>query len=681
MAEALSRAVGLRMPADTELKAGSELILGVSPSATATARSLEGGDPTSATARATGLGAGVSSYYEQAGLTDPYSQAFFSSPNLSIASGGGVISGEAAARSLASGRGDLTSLAEAVNVALGRDDYLDRYGGALRIGSAAAPFTALARAASASPLGPRDPANPPTASLTARADVRGLEGDASQPTSVYGQPQAEVRAEARLEHGAVGMALEADAQADAVAIEHATVKAVPLGNGDGSAGIAGEATAALQVVMPEPIGSSQASAPPMSLDLAAEALGIDTATLYGAPTLNTTISASGRALLDFAACADSTAAAQQAEVSSLLGVGMRNSAVFTNQGDDTVTATGSIETGGVTLPEQAPVDVAGFSDTRIHTGLGDDTVHAEAHRDGEAQLDGYRNSEVNTGLGDDSISGSSNRSTFSGGGGDDAILLERAADSRLSGGIGDDRLGISGSIEGDFIVLQGGFGNDQLQGGSRAPEADGSTTQVLDGGFGQDRINGGDQQQDTFIYSNAAASMRATSGLAVNRALTSTGFWDQLSDQEKGEIWSTGKLPASFGLSGDAPQVDTVSAFEVGDGGDVLEMSSSLTGYSQTLWNEKGQILQVGEGGVIEGCDGCCSHAIGVLVGELADIQTFGICSPTLAYATDTRQLMFDADGDWSYGSVSLGTVNLSGDAASLSKENFSFATRPSGSA
>ena len=681
MAEALSRAVGLRMPADTELKAGSELILGVSPSASATARSLEGGDPTSANAKATGLGAGVSSYYEQVGLSDPYSQAFFSSPNLSIASGGGVISGEAAARSLASGRGDLTSLAEAVNVALGRVDYLDRYGGALWIGSAAAPFTALARAASASPLGPLDPADPPTASLTARADVRGLEGEASQPTSVYGQPQAEVRAEARLEHGAVGMALEADAQADAVAIEHATVKAVPLGNGDGSAGIAGKATAALQVVMPEPIGSSQSSAPPSSLGLAAEALGIDTATLYGAPTLNTTISASGRALLDFAASADPMAAAQQAEVDSLLGVGMRNSAVFTNQGDDTVTATGSIETGGATLPEQAQIDVAGFSDTRIHTGLGDDTVHAEAHRDGVAQLDGYRDSEVATGLGDDTISGSSNRSTFSGGGGDDAILLERAADSRLSGGIGDDRLGIAGSIEGDSLVQQGGFGNDQLQGGSGAPDADGSTTQVLDGGFGQDLISAGTQQQDTLIYSNAAASMRATSGLAVNRALTSTSFWDQLSDQEKGEIWSTGKLPASFGLSGDAPQVDTVSAFEVGDGGDVLEMSSSLTGYSQRLWEEKGQILQVGEGGLIENPDSGNSHAIGVLVGELADIQTFGICSPTLAYATDTRQLMFDADGDWSHGSVSLGTVNLSADAASLSKENFSFVSRPSGSA
>jgi hypothetical protein len=65
------------------------------------------------------------------------------------------------------------------------------------------------------------------------------------------------------------------------------------------------------------------------------------------------------------------------------------------------------------------------------------------------------------------------------------------------------------------------------------------------------------------------------------------------------------------------------------------------------------------------------SNRVGVVVGTLADIQRLGMGSPSIAFATDTRQLMFDADGNWSQGSISLGTVNVAG--GTLNKSNFAF--------
>ena len=56
------------------------------------------------------------------------------------------------------------------------------------------------------------------------------------------------------------------------------------------------------------------------------------------------------------------------------------------------------------------------------------------------------------------------------------------------------------------------------------------------------------------------------------------------------------------------------------------------------------------------------ASAIGVVVGSLEAITHLGVGAPTLAYATDTHQLMYDADGDWSGGSLSIGSVTL-GDA------------------
>jgi hypothetical protein len=70
--------------------------------------------------------------------------------------------------------------------------------------------------------------------------------------------------------------------------------------------------------------------------------------------------------------------------------------------------------------------------------------------------------------------------------------------------------------------------------------------------------------------------------------------------------------------------------------------------------------------------EGDSNTKLGIIVDTLADIKSLGMGAPSIAYATDTHQLMFDADGDWKQGSISLGTVNMD-NAADLKKSNFSF--------
>ena len=120
---ALSRAVALRFEPQTTLKAGSELVLGINPRATATTRTVQGSGTTEAQAIARGLGAGVSRYYTDAGLepVNGYtgglddSPSFYESVDLSILSGGGQITGASVAKSLATGPAELLSTANATN--------------------------------------------------------------------------------------------------------------------------------------------------------------------------------------------------------------------------------------------------------------------------------------------------------------------------------------------------------------------------------------------------------------------------------------------------------------------------------------------------------------------------------------------------------------------------------------
>jgi hypothetical protein len=673
---AASRSVALRFQPDSDLLAGSFLRLISSPDASATARTIEGSELTAASATARGIGTGYSRYYE--GLVD---ESFFNSKNLSIASGGGQIDGNAVASAFASGRGDTSADALATNIGLANLSYLDRYGGALLIGSSANPFSASAKAGSGSVLGPVA-GSTPTNTFNATAVVRGLEGSASNSApafSFYGQPNAVVAATAELT-GAGSGTIQGNASADAKGIDSYEIKAVPFGNGDGTATITGDAAARL--ALPRLLNAASDS-----VTLNGNAVGIDGSLIYGAPTLNTTVTGKGVASVD----GDGSDALQ---LKQLKGIGISNSFVFTNQGNDVVRGFGGIAAPQLSLAAAGEADTAGIDATGMYTGLGNDVIFGKILNEVETDLDadgnglleeevfldrsaqdgsiggfdGIRNSTANTGIGNDLIAGSSNGSHFNAAIGTDSIDLDRAKDSSLWGGIGNDLLRIGGA-EGSGgpsldNVLWGGIGNDTLQ----VASGDGS---VLDGGYGQDITTGG-TGIDRFVLSEGGAALLASSNSYLGEDLADQPLWASLSQTQKDTLWDTGQLLNSAGtqLLG---QLDTIRNFQAGNGGDVLEISNSLASITEELWLQKGAIFGVNSTGnlTVQEASADGTNRVGVVVGTLADIQRLGMGSPSIGYATDTRQLMFDADGNWSQGAISLGTVNVAG--GSLTKSNFAF--------
>jgi hypothetical protein len=686
---ALSRAVALQLdPGTTDLGGGLQLT--ISPSAQASNRVIElAPQPIGSIASALGLGLGTSRF-----LSGPENTAFFSSPGLSVVSGGGFIAGAAAATANTTGRNTNTAVATAVNIGLANLEFVSRGGDVLQIGTMAAPFMASATAATRSLLLPQ---STPllTAQLSALATVRGLEGsDPSQSfaslPSFYGQPNAAVGATATLNLDPGPTASEARAVADAKGIEGYRVFALAPGlsaTPGSPALVGGIATASLNLAGGPP-------SPAQPADLSATAIGIDHAELRGPGRGPVVVQGSGLALFNTPVVLSQGSINLQ----SLEGIGIARSDIQSNGGspssNEGATVVGG---GGFAAPKSGgflpTMDAAGIDRSTILTGSGNDLVigriyteqqagtdangdgvlapnvflDASALTGGQGGFDGIRNSVIDTGSGSDGVYGSASGSQIASGSGNDTIWLDRARSSSLDGGFGNDVVLVDGQALGNN--LQGGFGNDQVQ-------VDGGNGNNLDGGFGQDVVIGptGGAGQQTFQQANAGAALDAASrsqgtlpGNSFAERLTDPAFWAGLGAQQKQQLWETGTLVEG----GQTYSEDTFSNLSAARG-DILALSSSLGSLTQNLWETQGALFGV-QGGQLVVRDGPQNSQIGVVVGSLGEIRQLGIGGPSLAYATDTRQLMFDADGDWKAGgSQSLGTVNLA-DPGALTKANIQF--------
>lgn len=675
---ALSRALALRLDQGSTYLGGG-LQLTISPSAQASNRVvLPAPEPIGSIATALGLGLGSSRF-----LASPADAAFFDSPGLSIVTGGGTVAGTAAASASTVGRNTNLADATATNIGLANLDVVTRGGGALRIGTAADPLRAVASAATRSLL-PAGGLPSLTAQLSAIATVRGLEGAPSAdplatgalPT-FFGQPNAAVLASATLDADPGPTTSAARAVADARGIEGYRVMALPAAVPGSPAQISGVAAASLSLAGAPPSGAQPA-------ELSATAIGIDHAVLRGPVRGAMNVQGSGLAQLDTA----STPPPGSLRLNSLQGIGLlavdlqsNGGAAITNEGATVVGMGGFASPGGSGwLPA---MDAAGIDRSTILTGSGNDVVMGRIHTeqtsgldaDGDGVLnadvfldasaliggpggfDGIRNSHINTGQGDDAVVGAASRSRIEAAGGDDAILLDRARSSSLDGGFGDDAIAVMGLALDNS--LKGGFGNDSLT----VAAGDGNR---LDGGFGQDLTMGG-TGKNTFLQSNAGAALDASSSDAFAQRLADPAFWGSLGSQQKQELWEQGALVQGGQTLG---FLDTISNFDAARG-DVLELSSTLGSLTQSLWQSQGAVFGV-QGGQLVVRDGPQNSQIGLVVGSLAEIRSLGIGSPSLAYATDTRQLLFDADGDWSKGSRSLGTVTMA-DPGALTKSSIQF--------
>ena len=627
---ATALAIALQLKPDSLLQAGLGLRLTSSGSATAVARSVVGSgtplEPTAALARATGLGAGQIA-------------------NATILSGGGLIDGVISAKADSTGSGPTSAEALASNTGLAGLTYLSRSGQPLQIGTSLAPLAAQASARTDGRV--PGPLAAPT-SLKALAVVRGLEGkapaDAAALPRFFGQPSAVVEAASTLQFDNPASPTSATGRAEAAGLEGYAVLAVPADPGSLGipAQIGGDATARLQLIgTPGPLSSH---------DLAAKALGIDGSVISASWGRDTLVN--GRGMAELSGVLPAGASAE------LLGLGIRNSAFYGADGNDTVIGRGGtkapLAAGGLAVGLSA--DAAGIDRSTLHTGGGDDTVFGSLLGDQSAGFAGIRQSLVRTGAGSDLIAGSSSGSLLDGGDDDDVLVLDRSETSALQGGGGDDRLTILGTALSN--ALAGGAGDDTIA----LLAASGSGGNVLDGGYGHDRLEAA-SGNDRYLQSQAGAALQAARP-GFDSLLTASGFWSALSDSERQDLQQSGRL-------GGQAVVDTFAGFAAGPGGDQLELNSSLAGIRQDLWQSDGALYRVNNGG-LEVIEGRGSQSIGVVLGTLAEIQSLGLGAPSIAYATDTRQLMFDADSDWRSGSISLGTL-LIGNGAPLQLDNLVF--------
>jgi len=677
---ALATAVGLQLPESILLRAGDFLRLSINPDASATARTVTGTELTAARAFAVGLGTGLSPYYS---LLEEAQR--LNSRKVSIQSGAGYIDGNANAEAFASGRGDTSAEATALNTGLAGINWLNNYAGNLYVGTTGTPFAATARVAAGSQLAPALGAAAPSSSLDATARVRGVES-----SQLLGQPNATVAATTTLDLATSTASTKAVGLADSVGLDGVQATAVTNGSGVGATTtISGDATSRVVVRAGETLP------PGSTLGVAAPAFGISNSEITTAPSLNTTVR--GAALATIATemvdgdgnPLNKSNQTLPVTYDNLQGIGIQSSLITAGRGNTTVVGVGGVADGGARFNGYSTPLAAGINESKIITNLGNDSIFGKVLNEVEAGVDadndgllesgvylthdadnggqgdsfnGIRNSTVLTGAGDDTISGSASGSFLYTMNGNNTIDLDRARESSLWGSFGNDTIGVK--EQASNVVAWGSLGEDHLSGASD------STGNVFDGGLGVDFIEGSAGATDRFLFTDANAARLSSSGESFGRDLTNTQFWGGLSEEQKADLWSTGKLTGANGQLVGA--VDTIANFEAGAGGDRLELNSSLASITQSLWEDHGTILQVDQQGhtsVVEG-NANGTHGIAVIVGTLENIQKLGVGVGNIAYATDTHQLMYDPDGNWKGGSSSFGTVNTNGP---LTKNNFTF--------
>jgi Ca2+-binding RTX toxin-like protein len=205
-------------------------------------------------------------------------------------------------------------------------------------------------------------------------------------------------------------------------------------------------------------------------------------------------------------------------------------------------------------PDGAPVKGSQLSGVTVVGGNFDDTILGAADNFDSLQGAG----------GNDLIDARLSRSSVADGGGGDDTLLGGAGSDWFKGGFGNGNDSLDGGAGNDN--LDGGAGNDKLDGG-----ADNDT---LNGGSGADTLLGGDGN-DSLTISTAVGH-----GIADGGAGNDSFF---ISNYNAG-----GQLDITGGAGSDIfnPASDTVSFkvtdFTAGGGGDAIDLSSLITGYTYT---------------------------------------------------------------------------------------------------
>lgn len=656
-------------------------------------------------------------------VADPSAQ----STNLAVLAGGGSVDASAVASSEAAGNGDTLAQARAIHVGVANVSWTDRIGSPLDLGSTAAPLLASSSASAANLGFDASLSSFPDASLSSTSIVIGFDGSGAgtaSPTNALfvGQPNAVVAAETMLDINRLNpnVAATATGSALAIGIRNYTIapvipqpsiaaSAVPSSSvrssnvrsaalqpaaSTPSTRISGQAQARLTVAGRP---STPAASATTTGNLLASAVGIEAATIRTPGTGDTEISAAALA----AAGIQSSTDASGFVLNGLTATGIKGGSITGSNSNHLITATAGLylDPSLATTDVSGSFDRAGISDTRIVLANGNDEITgvisstdeiaaqlglsaaevaaANAALEGllvdgsNASFAGLRRVYASLGAGNDSVNGSSLDSSFTATMGSNRFSFDRALNTVVLGGQDDDAVTVTEqSIANTFIT---GAGDDEIN----LATSSGSGNTLIPG-RGQDRVVNG-LGTNTINQASYLAATEAASSPVLARQLASDAsgsFWSSLDASQKALLWDHGLVTDGGGAV--TGKVDVITGFKPGTTGsqaDQLVLSSSLTKVTDSTWanpattaihywNGTSWVLKEGSG------------PLGILVGPSAQILAKGFGSPFVAYATDTRQLLYDPDSNWSNGgAASMGTLSLAAgtDASTLTKANFAF--------
>jgi hypothetical protein len=195
-----------------------------------------------------------------------------------------------------------------------------------------------------------------------------------------------------------------------------------------------------------------------------------------------------------------------------------------------------------------------------------------------------------------------------------------------------------------------------------AISADGAMTQIL--------FQGGSAASPSYLAQSfdqdgrAVGSVQDAPGLNPSRTIQGTAGVDVLAGGVGSDVIRGGTGADQFVFDQFAMQVgtDRLADFN-GLEGDTVALSSAFTGLA------KGTALSFIKTSEIPIADADTKTRI--IVDTMANIRSLGVVTQThLAYASDTGQLMYDANGNWGEGTRTIAILNSNGSGANFGAED-----------
>lgn len=256
-------------------------------------------------------------------------------------------------------------------------------------------------------------------------------------------------------------------------------------------------------------------------------------------------------------------------------------------------------------------------------GAGADTINASA-------MAGAETAVITGGAGADSLLGAAGANTIDGGAGSDTVTGGAAADSLLGGA--------------DADTITGAAGNDTIYGNEGADVIDaGNDNDIVYGGADNDSLTGG-AGADTLEGGEGADTLIGGAGL------------DVLTGGNGADIYNFAGVAA-------AADADTITEFVAGAGGDIFAFSdalSSIAGAYTAATAVTGVSVAVATGianGAINQIIIDTTANLGVNGSSIGNLGANTTNEYNWAVDSQTGAVYYDADGDWTAGSVKIATV------------------------